>query len=261
MNAEELLRAGRVDDALKALQDQVRTQPANAELRVFLFQLLAVLGQWSRANNQLKVAGELDAGALAMVQTYRTALECEALRAEVFAGRLTPVVLGEPADWVAPLIQALKHDADGQPEAAQALRDAAFDAAPAVAGRVNEQPFQWLADADPRLGPVLELIVNGRYVWLPMHNIQHLAIEAPTDLRDLVWLPVEITLVNGGTTVGLIPSRYPSSQDDADGAIRLARKTDWLDSGLPLGQRLFVTDEGDVALFEVRTLAFEQPSA
>ncbi|WP_327058540.1 tetratricopeptide repeat protein, partial [Escherichia coli] len=62
MNAEELLRAGRVDDALKALQDQVRTQPANAELRVFLFQLLAVLGQWSRANNQLKVAGELDAG-------------------------------------------------------------------------------------------------------------------------------------------------------------------------------------------------------
>lgn len=259
MTAEELLRAGRADEALKSLQDQVRAQPSNAELRVFLFQLLAVLGQWSRAQNQLKVAGELDASTLAMVQTYRTALECEALRAEVFAGRLTPVVLGEPAEWVAPLIQALKHDADGQHEAAQALRDAAFEAAPAVAGTLNEQPFEWFADADPRLGPVLELIVNGRYVWLPMHNIQSLVTEAPTDLRDLVWLPVEVTLVNGGATVGLIPSRYPGSQDDADGAIRLGRKTDFLEDGRPLGQRLFVTDQGDTALFELRSLAFGHP--
>ena len=96
MTAEELLRAGRANEALKSLQDQVRAQPSNAELRVFLFQLLAVLGQWSRAQNQLKVAGELDASTLAMVQTYRTALECEALRAEVFAGRLTPWCWASP---------------------------------------------------------------------------------------------------------------------------------------------------------------------
>ena len=61
MTAEQYLRNAQLDDALKALQDQVRAQPAKAELRVFLFQLLAVMGQWSRAQNQLKVAGELDA--------------------------------------------------------------------------------------------------------------------------------------------------------------------------------------------------------
>lgn len=91
MIAEELLRAGRLDDALKALQEQVRSQPSNATLRIFLFQLLAVMGQWARAQNQLKVVGELDASALPMVQTYSTAIDCEALRREVFAGRLTPV--------------------------------------------------------------------------------------------------------------------------------------------------------------------------
>lgn len=68
MIAEELLRAGRLDDALKALQEQVRSQPSNATLRIFLFQLLAVMGQWARAQNQLKVVGELDASALPMVQ-------------------------------------------------------------------------------------------------------------------------------------------------------------------------------------------------
>ncbi|MFO1349473.1 MAG: hypothetical protein U1F68_01835 [Gammaproteobacteria bacterium] len=35
------------------MQEQVRKNPANAKYRVFLFQLLAVLGQWERALNQL----------------------------------------------------------------------------------------------------------------------------------------------------------------------------------------------------------------
>ncbi|MDQ4350559.1 type VI secretion system accessory protein TagJ, partial [Pseudomonas aeruginosa] len=118
MIAEELLRAGRLDDALKALQEQVRSQPSNATLRIFLFQLLAVMGQWARAQNQLKVVGELDASALPMVQTYSTAIDCEALRREVFAGRLTPVILGQPAEWIAPLLQALSLDAEGHGEAA-----------------------------------------------------------------------------------------------------------------------------------------------
>lgn len=256
MNADELLRAGLLEDALQALQEQVRSQPSNAGLRVFLFQLLAVLGQWSRAQNQLNVAGELDAGTLAMVQTYRAALDCEVLRAEVFAGRLTPVLLGQPAAWVALLVQALQLDGQGHAQAAQRLREQAFDAAPAVAGQLNGEPFAWCADADPRLGPLLELIVNGRYVWLPMDNLASLHCEAPSDLRDLIWLPAELTLRNGGSTVALIPSRYPDTLASGDAAALLGRKVDWLDSGYPIGQRLLATDNGETGLFELRSLTF-----
>ena len=154
MIAEELLRAGRLDDALKALQEQVRSQPSNATLRIFLFQLLAVMGQWARAQNQLKVVGELDASALPMVQTYSTAIDCEALRREVFAGRLTPVILGQPAEWIAPLLQALSLDAEAMARPPRPCASS-LDAAPAVPGRIGEAPFAWLADADTRLGPVL----------------------------------------------------------------------------------------------------------
>lgn len=256
MTAEELLRAGQLDKALAALQERVRAKPADAALRVFLFQLLAVMGQWARAANQLKVAGELDASTLPMVQTYSTALECEALRAQVFAGRHTPVVLGEPGDWLALLIQALKLDADGHAEAANQLRAQAFEAAPATPGQANQRPFSWFADADPRLGPILEVMLNGRYAWLPMHNIRELRTEAPADLRDLVWLPAELTLSNGGSMVALIPSRYPGTEAVGDDALRLARLTDWNEQGLPLGQRLFADDSGDTALFELRELTF-----
>ena len=98
MQVTDLLREGQVDQALAHLQAEVRKNPADPKLRVLLFQLLAVLGAWDRAANQLKVAGELDAKALPMVQAYRTALDCEALRASVFAGRKTPLVFGAPAD-------------------------------------------------------------------------------------------------------------------------------------------------------------------
>ena len=95
-SAENLLRDGRLDEALQALTTQVRSHPSDAPHRVFMFQLLAVLGQWERAQNQLKVAGELDPANTLMVGAYRVALAGEMQRAEVMAGRRSPVMIGEP---------------------------------------------------------------------------------------------------------------------------------------------------------------------
>ena len=61
---------------------------------------------------QLQVVGELDAKTLAMVQTYREALRCEALRADVFAGKRSPLFFGKPAEWMALLLSALKMSAE-----------------------------------------------------------------------------------------------------------------------------------------------------
>ena len=89
------------------LQTEVRKDPGNAKLRVFLFQLLCVLGDWDRARDQLKVLADLDAGSLALVHVYGAAVSCEELRRDVFAGARTPLVLGEPLPWLALLFQAL----------------------------------------------------------------------------------------------------------------------------------------------------------
>ena len=60
MAAADLLKTAGPAAALKALSDEVRARPADPKLRVFLAQLLCVLGQWERALNQLTVAAELD---------------------------------------------------------------------------------------------------------------------------------------------------------------------------------------------------------
>ena len=273
MAASDLLRGGNVDQALADLQAQVRASPADPKLRVFLFQLLAVQGAWDRALTQLNVAGEMDPAAQTMVQMYREAIRCEALRDEVFAGKRTPLVFGEPEPWIALLLQAQKLMAEGQHEQAASLRDEALDAAPATAGslKVRSAPtapaeeraaedhaFQWLADGDSRLGPLLEAVVNGRYYWIPFHRIAAIEVEPPADLRDVVWTPVHFTWANGGQTVGLIPTRYAGSQASGDPLVRLARKTEWQEAGsgayLGLGQRMLATDGGEFALMDLREI-------
>ncbi|NOQ64406.1 MAG: tetratricopeptide repeat protein [Methyloprofundus sp.] len=261
MTAEEYLKQGDINSALEQLQGQVKKDPANAKLRIFLFQILAVMGQWERALTQLKVAGELDAGALAMVTMYKMVIDCEQYREQVFLGQQEPVIFGEPNEWVAMLIQAIKFNAQGEHKQAQGLRDMAFELAPVCSGSIDDVPFEWLADSDPRLGPMLEVMIGGRYLWLPMENVTNIEIDEPKDLRDVVWLPARFTWTNGGGSYGLIPSRYPFSYQHDD-ALALSRKTEWQESGTGLytglGQKLWATDENEYALMDTRSIQFKK---
>ena len=257
--AEQALREGDPARALKLLQDQIRSAPADARLRVFLFQLLCVLGQWDRALNQLTVAGELDPSTLAMVQTYREAIQCERLREEVFLGKRVPLLFGQPEAWVALLIEALLREGQGATADAQKMRDQAFEQAPSSSGTIDGKPFAWMADADMRLGPVLEAVINGRYYWVPLVHLTRIEIDPPVDLRDSVWTAVQFEFTNGGQSVALVPTRYAGT-DLTSASLALARRTEWTESQpgqfIGGGQRLLTTDAGDFGLMDVRAILF-----
>ncbi len=259
--AAECVKNGDPAAALQRLQEAVRTRPEDPTLRTFLFQLLCVLGQWDRALNQLKVVSGLDPGALVMAQMYGEAVRCEAIRREVFEGRKSPMVFGEPEQWLAFLIESLLERGRGGTERAAAQRAQAFEEAPPSSGSINGQAFEWIADADSRLGPVLEAVINGRYYWVPFARLTRLTMDAPEDLRDLVWMPARLEFENGGEAVALLPARYPGSEGAADGLIALGRKTTWEEASAGefhgLGQRVLSTDAGDVALLELRTLEIQ----
>lgn len=255
MLAQQLVREGKLGEALAALQDAVRKDASDVKLRIFLFQLLAVMGQWNRALTQLNVAGELDAATLPMVQTCRAAIQCEALRADIFAGKRAPLIFGEPQPWLAQLIDALKYDG-ADPARAAAARKQAFEAAPGSPGTIDGAPFAWLADADERLGPVCEAVVNGRYFWIPMSRIARIEFEEPGDLRDTVWTGASFTWTNGASTVGLIPTRYSGTVGGMDDTLLLARRTEWIDGEIR-GQRMFVSDGGDHPLMNARLITFD----
>ena len=261
--AEQLVRSGDPHAALAKLTEAVRAKPADSALRVFLSQLLCVLGQWERAHTQLNVVADMDKLAIPMRETVGHALRCELLRAQVFAGKRTPMVFGAPDEWLALLIESMLQMGQGQAELSASLAARAFDAAPATGGSIDGKRFEWIADMDSRLGPVLEACVNGRYYWVPFARLKRVSLDAPEDLRDCVWTPGQLQFWNGGETVALIPTRYPGSEASSDGLINLARKTEWTEAGPDrwhgLGQRMFATDTGEVGITEVRVIELDEP--
>jgi type VI secretion system protein ImpE len=173
---------------------------------VFLFQLLSVMGQWDRALTQLNVAGELDAEALPMVQTYREAIQCEALRAEIFAGKRAPLIFGEPQDWLAcwsrrcvstPPTRPVPRRCASRPSSRRPRRRQHRRRSLRVADGCRPAPRPGAGSCRQR--PLFLDSVQ------PHRRIE---IDAPADLRDTVWTAATFTWANGAQAVGLIPTRY-----------------------------------------------------
>ena len=267
------------------LQAQIRAQPQKAELRLALCHFLALRGEWPRAQEQARQARKLDASMTPAAASCEMALRGEEQRDAVWQARGQPSALaGEHPDWVQLLLQALAlGSAQGGAAEAAALRSQALEMAPALAGTVTiassqgtaeedlepteNLPVLWTSDGDARLGPVLELFTAAGYGWLPMSALRRVSFRRPRHLVDLLWAPVEMTLHDGTTGSALMPVRYPGVGVDTDDALMLGRRTDW--TALPpgeeqyagQGQRIFITDAGDLPLLDLRTIEWQAPAA
>jgi len=227
MTAAELYRKGNLSAAIQALGVELRQNPADQKARTFLFELLCFAGEYDRAEKQLDVLSDVNKEAATGAIMYRAALAGERTRNELFGKKNYPVTDAE-----------------------------------AVRGTLNGKPFEALEDADPRIGPRLEVYAAGQYMWLPLAHIASLEMQAPKRLRDLIWAP---TLVHTGPKFRamelgevLVPALSPFSFRHSDDAVRLGRATVWEEQEggevVPLGQKMLLVDGEDFPLLELRHL-------
>ena len=230
MKAKELLDAGKVREAEKALSAFLRDNPANTALRTFLFELLCFSGQYDRAEKQLGVLAKGSPDAEMGAVLYYSALHGEKTRNSMFQKQEFP---SAPAQASPP-------------------------------GKLNGKPFQSISDTDPAIGPRLEMYAAGAYLWIPFEHIASVQIAPPRVLRDTLWTPAFVLTGPSfkGTDIGqvLIPAIYPFSWKSADESVWLGRSTEWVadDEGheFPVGQKSFIVDGEEVPLLEVRSLEF-----
>lgn len=257
--ADELLAAGDIAGARQQLIDEVRANPGDIPVRMFLFQIFALVGEYERAKAQLETIAKLDPQARMLAVAYNQCMDAEALRARVFAGEEQAPILAK-VEWGSTLAQALQAGQSGAAEA-EALYAEAFDAAPTSAGTTDSGlEFEWIADADPRLGPVTEAIIAGRYGLMPFAALENLTITEPVDLRDTIWIPAEFGLIQGARVAGFIPARYPGSEAAQDTGIVRGVSTEWVgdeEAGHYIGHRLFAFSDGsDLPLQQLRKVEF-----
>lgn len=261
---KELLDAGQLSAALAGATQTVKAHPADAAARASLFDLLCFAGDFDRAEKQLDVIAQQGAQAEAGAQAYRHNLRAERARQRVFTAGASPKFLAEPPDYISSHLSAVSRTREGI-SAARALFDEAEEQRPALAGRLDNQPFQDFRDDDDFTAPVLELFMRDEYVWLPLAQVRRIELTPPQSLRDLLWATAHVETTGGLTGQFFLPVLYWGSSQHENELIKLGRMTDWHPVGDELlracGQRLWRVQSGDgseeKAMLEVRTIEFD----
>ncbi|SPE38457.1 Virulence protein, SciE type [Candidatus Sulfopaludibacter sp. SbA3] len=228
MNARELYHAGQLGPAIQALGAELRDNPTDTKRRTFLFELLCFAGEYDRAQKHLDVLAGQGPDAATGALLYLAALNADRMRSDLFIKRDYPEV---------------------------------HESAP-VSGTLNGKPFESIEDADPRIGPRLEIFAAGQVMWLPLAHVASLTMEAPKRLRDLLWSPALLHTGPAfkGTELGevLLPVLSPLSFQHKDDAVRLGRSTVWEEQEngdiIPFGQKMLLVDGEDFPLLELRNL-------
>lgn len=235
MDAQQLLKEGRLGDAIEQIGAELRSDPANQAARTFLFEMLCFAGEYDRADKQLELLASASREARNAGLLYRAALQAERTREDLFEGRLE--------DRAKPV-------ASGAPEPAK------------VSGTLNGKPFQTIADADPRIGPQLEVIASFHYMWVPFEQIESIEMVAPRRLRDLFWAPatVQTSAKYQGNSLGevLLPALSPLTWQFPDEQVQLGRLLEWArdEEGheAPYGPKMLLIDGEETPLLDVREL-------
>lgn len=261
MKAKELFDAGDLSAAIAQLNDEVRSHPTDTRQRTFLFELLCFTGDYQRAARQLDAIGHQSATAEIGVQVYTNVLTAEASRQQLYTQGLSPHFLFPPPPYTHQHLEAINRLRENRPAEAKALLEHAEAIRPRVPGRLAGQPFEDMRDVDDVLAPFLEVIVHNQYVWLPFEQIAELTIQTPSHLRDLLWIPATVEAHPGPVGPVFLPVLYPGTSSHDDDQIKLGRATDWRDLGeglaQGLGQHLYLLDDSDRALLEIRDIIFD----
>jgi len=239
MTPHQLLESGRLNDALKALTAEVRDNPTDTKKRTFLFELLSFIGEYDRAEKHLEVLAQTSQAASMGTLLYRAVLHAERLRHDMFWKKEFPVTT----------------DNEGGESTLSVV--------------VNGKTYQSFADSDPRIDSRLELFAAGGYLWIPFQHIESIEIGPPKRLRDLLWATA---IVRTGPAFKmrelgevLLPVLSPFSWKHADDAVRLGRSTVWENNesgeAIPFGQKMYLADDEELPILELRTLQFTPSSA
>jgi type VI secretion system protein ImpE len=256
MSASDLFKAGQLQPAIDAQVKEVKANPADPRRRLFLFELLAFTGDLERAKKQLDALPLTEPAQVLAIQDYRHNMEAEQARRRLFRDSVEPKFLVQPGDHVGLRLEAIQRLREQRPAEAAEILARAEAAAPPVRGLLNNRPFVTLRDCDDRFGTVLEVFAKGVYYWVPLEQVESLAMNAPAFPRDLLWFPARLTVRDGPTGEVFLPALYPGSHEDSRDAVRLGRESDWSAGGegpvLGRGARTFLLEDDAIGLLEWR---------
>jgi type VI secretion system protein ImpE len=262
MDARELYRSGKLAEAVAAMNEEVRTHPADANRRGFLCELLCAAGQLERADKLLEALATQDPQSAPAVAIFRQIVRAEQARQQMWSdGRVPEFVGGGPTPAQKALLQAIVELRAGRAAEALALVSQADEARPKLKGTCDGEAFTDLRDLEDLSCSHFEVLTStGKYFWIPVESVESVEFRAPTRPRDLLWRRAHMVVRGGPDGEVFLPAVY-AGVPGADDAARLARTTDWRGGeGAPVqgvGQRTLLVGDKARPMLEIKEIQIE----
>jgi type VI secretion system protein ImpE len=258
--AGDLLKSGKLAEALTAAQNAVRKAPTDLNARVLLAEILVFTGNLERADVLLDAASTIDPSTAMVVAEFRQLIRADMARRQLFRDGRVPELLSDPTEVQRMQLAALVAlRADDMAEATKHAAAAEL-ARPPTPGFHNDQPFDDLRDADDLLAGTFEVLTTtGKYFWIPTERVLSAEFHPPKRPRDLIWRRVSLSVAEGPDGDVYMPVIYAGG-DQVSELLKLGRETEWTDPEKGpvrgIGQRVLLCGEDDIAVMDLGVLRF-----
>jgi len=258
--AGDLLKSGKLSDALTAAQNAVRKAPTDLNARVLLAEILVFTGNLERADVLLDAASTIDPSTAMVVAEFRQLIRADMARRQLFRDGRVPELLSDPTEVQRLQLAALVALRANDLQEAAKNAAAAEEARPRTSGFHNDKPFDDIRDADDLLAGNFEVLTTtGKYFWIPAERVVTAEFHPPKRPRDLIWRRVSMSVAEGPDGDVYMPVIYAGGDPTSD-LLKLGRETDWTDPDKGpvrgIGQRVLLCGEDDVAVMDLGELRF-----
>lgn len=248
MSPTELFHEARLTDAVAAQMKVVASRPDDVSERLHLCELLAFTGDRDAVRRQLDQLRDAPRELQPFLAEWHDLLAADDSRAR-------PAFLLDPPEHLLRRVESADRFEAGDFDRALDSLDSADELAPWVEGYVDGRPFEGWRDSDDLLGPTLEVIAGRLVAWVPVEQIRKLRLEEVQTLRDELFLPATLWLIDGSERELFIPVLYPGTANHPEEGIRTGAGIDWVERGglmRGLGSRTFLFGDEELTLAEFR---------
>jgi len=257
-SANQYFEQGELDNAIKAVGEDLSQHPDHTAKRAFLAEMLCIKGEYERADRQLDTLVSLEPESALSIGTWRQLIRAAKARDDVFHQGAAPEVVDNPTEHIQQLLGAHLSLRDGSlSEPMQQAIDLDASRKASVA-KVNGSSVDDLRDLDDLCAGVLEVMTtSGQYFWVDFSQLSLLEFHPAERPLDLIWRKATIVLNNGTEGEVFVPAIYATPSNDSSAL--LGKKTDWLETnGLVrgMGQRCWLTGDEAMPFMDIERVEF-----
>lgn len=251
---KESITQGNLQEARQRLESLLKDDPLSLDLRSVYVELLCVLGELEKADQQLDMMVRQHPDCLLGAVNLRQLIRAQTARLDFYQGGMTATLFHEADASFESLLALHLALREGDQAGAQAAAQQLESLRQAPQFELNGETVTEVRDLDDSLGGYLEILgTDGKFYLTKFSEIESLELQPVTSIVDLAWRRVHICITDGPQGEAFLPVCYIHSTSEAS---RVGKETSWQEHGdylvTGLGQKMMLVNDQAAPLTQLR---------